>query len=250
MTSEHTNRTHPMFAHTTQTNTINLGITTRCTMSCPNCSVDVPGIKAANRARDESVAQLLFAGQVLTKYGGFRRVHVTGGEPTMHKDFERLVPLLKAGFVAQHLTLETNGAYFARYKRLIHDHFDMVFITHYLKDKIYPGSPDNTKTIEEAQKLLGDRLIVEPPVEHPEGHVKLGVIGHRGDEAKAKAEAIACSKFYEPGLPCAYYEGILYPCCVSVGIDRVGLGVPVTENWRDFITEWPKGCSRCLYRGS
>jgi len=246
MTSTYTTLTHPILQNTLQTNSINFGITTRCTMICPKCSIDVPGIKNRKEAQDASISTIHWTASVLTARGTFQRVHITGGEPTIHHAFGLMTPEFKDWFKAEYLTLETNGALVLKHIEVIKKHFDLVFITHYVKGAIYPDNFDNTEIIKRAKQELGDKLITEPPVRHDLEHIKLSL---RTEDQK-RAEHVACSKFYEPGLPCAWYDGYLYPCCVSFGIDRDRYKVPVTEDWRTVIQDQNKGCSNCLYRGT
>lgn len=171
----------------------------------------------------------------------------------MHPDFRGIcgwIRRMKTQKDVQYLTIETNGSGVLKYADWFTDpgYFDRVFITHYVKDKIYPGNYDNTEVIEWAKSHIGDRLITEEPVEHTRGHDKLVQLG--GPFAKSpESYEPPCSKFWDPGLPCGWYDGLLYPCCVSVGIDRK-LGIPVTEDWRQRITHLPMGCERCCYKGT
>lgn len=152
-----------------------------------------------------------------------------------------------SGFI-KYLTIETNGSGVNKYEKAftIPNLFDRVFITHYVKDRIYPDNYDNTEVIEWAKTYIGtERLITEEPVEHPRGHDKLVRLGR----PYGKPYEPPCSKYTDPGLPCGWYDGLLYPCCVSVGIDR-HLGIPVTVDWRDKITQRDMGCAACCYRGT
>src|SRR5207253_132338 len=101
---------------------------------------------------------------------GLRRVHVTGGEPTIHPMFYLIVSHLREWFEPKYVTLETNGAKVVKCLDAIDRYFDKVFITHYEEDAIYPGSPDNTHVIERAEKRLKDRLVREAPVRHDRAH--------------------------------------------------------------------------------
>lgn len=171
----------------------------------------------------------------------------------MHPEFRRIcgwIGAMKIQKDVQYLTIETNGSGVLKYADLFTDpgYFDRVFITHYVKDKIYPDNYDNTEVIEWAKSNIGDRLITEEPVEHTRGHDKLVQLGGPFAKSSENYEP-PCSKFWDPGLPCGWYDGLLYPCCVSVGIDRK-LGIPVTEDWRQRITHLPMGCERCCYKGT
>jgi hypothetical protein len=239
-------RTDPVFKGTTPTNTVNLGITTACSMLCPKCSVGVPKFRSEGRDKHASVRQIITAGDVMSRKGPLRRVHLTGGEPTVHPNFGTIALLVRSWFYAKYLTIETNGAELRAYSYLFREPsvFDRVFITHYLKDSVYKGCPDNTETIQMARCLVGDRLIVEPPVTHQRAHVPLGRV-----LTDSTGRVGPCSKWHDPGLPCAWYNDRLYPCCVTVGINEEW-SIPVTEDWRTEILKVPMGCERCCYRGT
>ena len=242
--TRYNNRNHPMFRGQNCLNTLNLGITTRCSMKCPNCTVDVPGIKARGEAEDALPSEIFMDAM---KMQGLRRVHVTGGEPTLHFQFQELCSTLTSWFRCQYLTVETNGFGYRKYKSAFKELFDLVFITHYVKDAVYPGSPDNTEIIAGAQQDLGDKLIVEEPVSHLPAHATIQLGKRLSDFAKGQ-EPTACSKFFDPGLPAGWYDGRLYRCCVGFGIDK-DLGIPVTETWRDEILKLNLGCAACCFRG-
>jgi hypothetical protein len=237
-----TNRTEPLFFGTTNVNTVNLGITTKCSMKCPKCSVDVPGWKRDNEDKHASVWSIIRDAKYMM---GLRRVHITGGEPTLHPEFEEIAKNAKRWFRCKYLTLETNGFRVAEHMSTIAGNFDKVFITHYRKDAVYPGSPDNTEIINTAAGRLGDKLINEPPVVHSLQHLKV----LNREMSNAGEATFECSKWKDPGLPAGWYNGLLYPCCVTVGIDR-GLGIRVTRNWKTEIQKVLRGCESCLYRGT
>lgn len=226
--------TDPVFKGTTNTNTVNLGLTSLCTMACPNCHTSVPKYKAEGVARHAPV-EWIRRDAVLMQ--GLRRVHVTGGEPSMHPHFAYIVENLFSWFKPEYLTIETNGTYYRKYRDLFLN-FDKVFITHYVVDKIYPGNFDNTEVIAEAEKDLRGRLVREEPVLHD-----------RANRQESSGSDEPCQKWYDPGLPCAWFDGLLYACCTTFGIDR-SLGIPVTPDWREQIVRRPMGCDRCVFQGT
>lgn len=232
------NRADPIAKGTRNTNTVNLLLTTRCTMECPNCHTMIPRLKAEGTARHANVAQIILAGALMQP---LRRVHLTGGEPTMHPEFEAIAYNVREWFGASFVTIETNGSYYRRYRHVFAEVFDRVFITHYVKDAIYPDNFDNTQVIAEAEQDLGDRLIREPAVTHLPLKTGLALL--------SRNEEVPCSKWHDPGLPCAWVNGLLYACCTTFGIDP-SLGIPLTDNWREEIQKQPMGCSRCAFVGT
>jgi hypothetical protein len=239
MATEFTMRTHPILQDTTMLNSVNLGITTFCSMRCPKCSINIPEIARKKEARHATVPEILKAASVMKP---MRRVHLTGGEPTIHPLFQYLVKKIRYWFEAEYVTLETNGVYLDRFKHLIGNNCDLVFITHYQKDAVYEGNPDNTHIIQEAEAFLGSKLVREEPVRHVQSHLRLKPTGPLSDVQP-------CTKWWDPGLPCGWYNGKIYPCCVTFGIDE-SLGIPVTPDWREILPTVDKGCDRCLYRGT
>lgn len=242
------NRTEPLFQGTTNTNTINLGLTTLCTMRCPKCSLGMVEAKAMGTARHVPLDLIMEHAKILIAEAPLRRVHLTGGEPTMHPNFDFIAEFCRRMFhyYVTYVTIETNGTGYMKYRDLFRSShiFDKVFITAYVKDKIYPGNFDNTEIIELAKTDVNHRLVVEPPVVHERQHLKLIEMDKlAGDQVKP------CTKWYKPGLPSGWYDGQLYSCCVSYGIDSA-LGIPVTPDWRDHINKVSMGCERCLYRGT
>lgn len=252
MTTE-TNRTAEIFRDTNNKNTINLGITTLCSMKCPKCSIGMPALMKEKKAYHLAKTDILDDLTVLTERSNLRRIHITGGEPTLHPEFKQIVDIVFGGpdnsrryeHFAEYVTIETNGWGYLKYREVF-ESFDKVFITHYLADAMYKGSPDNTEIIETAQKDLGSKLIREPPVIHSTQHkTEITQLG----KVRIPVIETPCSKWSNPGLPCGYYNRMLYPCCVSFGIDPI-YAVPVTPNWRDLIDMFPKGCNRCCYQGT
>jgi hypothetical protein len=233
MASKFDCRTHPIFQGQNNTNSLNLGLSTHCTMKCPKCSIAVPREKEQGTARHAMIADIVRDAKWMQ---GLRRVHLTGGEPCVNPMFRYIAEHVRKWFNCAYVTIETNGSYYTKYRDVFQT-FDLVFITHYEANAVYEGSPDNTEIIEQADKDLGDRLIREPAVRHTTEHglLQLG--------------AVPCSKFYEPGLPAGWYNSLLYSCCVSVGINP-NLGIPVTEDWRERIKDLPMGCGHCCFRGS
>lgn len=245
MLSKFDNRTHPMFLGQSCLNSLNLGITTFCTMKCPNCSVAVPKLKYEGTAEHALIADVFRTAAYMQR---LKRVHVTGGEPTFHPDFVFLAQHLRAWFECEYLTIETNGTLYDKYRDVFQSNiFDLVFITHYEKDAIYKDSPDNTRVLEIAERDLGERLIREAPVRHDRMHQTLQLGVTLRDYADQKVEP--CSKYTQLGLPAGWYHNKLYRCCVSFGIDQ-DLGIPVTNKWREEIVKLDMGCGMCLYKGT
>jgi hypothetical protein len=245
VTDKYDNRNHPLFEGQNNQNSLNLGLTTFCTMRCPNCSISVPKHKAEKTAKDASVSDIIRDSRWMR---GLRRVHLTGGEPLLHPDFRYVAEHARDWFHCSYLTVETNGHLYHKYKDVFRT-FDLVFVTHYEQDTIYPGNPGNGHIVDLVQQDLGDRMIREPPVRHEHGHGIREQLVQLNASKGQLPEDVACSKYRNPGLPAGWYDGKVYACCVSFGISSE-LGIPVTEDWRQRIQNLAKGCIKCCYHGT
>ena len=70
---------------------INLDLTTACNFNCPHC-VDSKVINAGKILKTEDVKQTI---DTLASHGLMSVILIGGGEPTLHRDFEKIVRHLK-----------------------------------------------------------------------------------------------------------------------------------------------------------
>jgi organic radical activating enzyme len=216
---------------------VEISITTLCSMKCPKCSLAMPLMARNKTARNLTLDEV---DTFIPHFQGLKQIIITGGEPTVHPQFSEIVRRIWHGCIPKVYTLETNGFKVVQYLPVIAHFFDKVFITQYLQDRIYDKSPDNQKIIKIAREALGDKLIIEPPVDHTIAH---------GENTSTKM----CSKAIDPGLPAGYFQGKMYRCCVEPGIEQllqINLGVPFGPKWKEKLSEIQPDCKHCLYAGS
>lgn len=68
---------------------IDLYITERCNLECPFCS-----IQASKKSRKELDFETIKKFVVYCKQNGVTDIHVTGGEPTLHKDYKKIIAFI------------------------------------------------------------------------------------------------------------------------------------------------------------
>ena len=120
---------------------VNLSITTQCNMKCPDCCAGITQMPKHNRRfydwKYMETAAFIFK--------GIHNINITGGEPSIHPEFERWSPKLKSLFQCQVLSIWTNAT-MARKKKEAFRNYDVIHISHYTADA-YEGCPDNTDDI-------------------------------------------------------------------------------------------------------
>lgn len=162
---------------------------------------------------------------------GLDRIHLTGGEPTIHPKFEEFVPKLKKLFGCNRLTIETNGFLFKRNPGIF-AYFDELYCTHYRADS-FPGSPDNSEDIayiKEYWKSVPMIKIWDIDIKHV---------------SRAERGTKICPRGTSETL--GYANGKLYPCCVASGLPERDTGIPLTENWRTEILDVVHPCDICFF---
>lgn len=190
-----------------------LEITTHCDQRCPNCCTGI-GINRTLQHHDweyfERAAAVLY---------GVERVHLTGGEPTLHPQFAEFVPRFKTLFDCQRLTLGTDGFRLGRYRDLIAEHIDEIHFSDYrlgrlveigVPFKMYDGGPKATNHIPRSRRGSGQ----------------------------------PCERAFGECVP--YADGKLYGCCVAPGIDGAE-GIVAGIDWRVAVRRAPLPCEHCWF---
>lgn len=198
---------------------INLSLTTRCNMACPDCCCNITYMKNSDK-KFFGWDYLVNAAQY---FFGMDRIHITGGEPTIHPKFQEFALKLKELFNCSRLTLETNGWGFKRFPEVFKS-FDEIYVSHYT-NSTFENSPDNSEDID----------FIKP-------YAKKLIIGEVVHTPREKRGTEKCSRGYSETV--AYCNGKVYGCCVSPGLDT-DTGVLVTDNWRNEIPEPP--CNECFF---
>jgi hypothetical protein len=205
---------------------INFSLSTFCNMKCPDCCCNITHM--ANR--DKRFFDWEYMVKSAKYFQGMDRIHITGGEPTIHPKFIMFVPLLKELFQCERLTLETNGWGFDRFPHVF-PFFDEIYISHYTEDT-FAGSPDNTKQIEFLKQYFE---LLEPNTK-----LIVGEVVHTPRDTRGKSGK--CSRGDSETV--AYSNGKIYGCCVAPGLDS-DTGILISENWRNELPEPP--CHQCFF---
>jgi MoaA/NifB/PqqE/SkfB family radical SAM enzyme len=160
---------------------------------------------------------------------GMNRIHLSGGEPSMHPDFSDIAAKFKELFNCRLLTIETNGT-LLRSKSESFKYFDKIYISHYTKDT-FNGCPDNTDNINYIKEYLKDSQteVIVGEVEHISREIRGTKICPRGT-----------SELVE------YNNGKIYPCCVGSGLDE-DVCIRPTENWIEEIKLVMPPCHICFF---
>ncbi len=205
---------------------INFTLTTFCSMQCPDCCCNITAMKNA----EKRFFNWEYLENAARYFYGMERIHLTGGEPTLHPKFIEWAPLFKELFGCEKLTIETNGFAFKRAPWAFM-HFDEIYCSHYTAGS-FEGSPDNTEEIEYLRTYLGEnsaRMIV-------------GEIKHLSRDIRGKN---MCSRGWSETV--GYSNGKVYPCCVASGIPARDVGIPLTVNWRKEILDVAHPCDICFF---
>ena len=146
-------------------------------MACPDCCCDIPENESKNHITWEYVEH---AAQFLR---GLERIHLTGGEPSLHPKFREWVPALRDLFKCKLLTVESNGYGFQKFPEVF-THFDVVYASLYSEATFAPGgstywrpSLDNAKKIKHLVEYYANRpgpVIYVGNVVHTPRHLRPG----------------------------------------------------------------------------
>jgi len=200
-------------------------ITTKCNMRCPKCFLGIPERKQADVPLQHLVV-------IASQLKGIDKLHITGGEPTLHDGFGRLGSILKDASEAKSIVVMTNAA------NPTHPglwHYDKVYVSRYYEDMWpgYKGNKERCYTL--VRSFDGMDLSV--------GNITDG--SHFPERT-------------EPGgKPChraslglvLVFEDMVYPCCsppVTPGSDVEG--VPLCNpDWRSQVEEMTPPCDKCRF---
>jgi hypothetical protein len=170
-------------------------------------------------------------------FHGIERIHLTGGEPSMHPHFNEWVPILKNIFHCKKLTIETNGFGLEKYGPTYFTGFDEIYFSHY-KENFYPGFKDNLHIINTFENYVADWW---PCYDNIKVHV--GEITHMDRSARPGTKM--CDRGTSETV--AYVDGKIYPCCIGSGLDtKIYLDNPGAD-WREKILEIHPPCHDCFF---
>jgi len=204
---------------------INYVITTSCNRMCPDCCINI-------QHKQRKYVDWHYLTESAKYFKGINRIHITGGEPTIHPNFKDFVPHLREVFGCKLLTLETNGFGVRSYPEIF-TYFDIIYMSHYTKNS-YLGSSDNGEDIEYLKNYINKTpcktTIVVGDIVHTSRDVRNnGIICERGLSETAQ-----------------YEDGLLYPCCTTSGVEGC-LGIPLTQRWKEEILKVSLPCKNCWF---
>jgi hypothetical protein len=198
--------------------TVNLEFTVHCNKRCPDCCAGV-GI---NRTLQHQPWEYFEEAAKWIK--GIHRIHLTGGEPTMHPKFAEFVPKLRDLFKCETLTMVTNGFLVSKYEDLIVDTFDWVNWSDY-EDR------------RDALESLRRRMHVN--VKHE------GVNGALFMPRAVTGQGKPCTRAAWLSLGCAYADGKFWGCSVAPGLPEAVPLEPCAD-WKQKLLAAPLPCSTCF----
>ena len=202
---------------------INYSITSNCDRMCPHCCMNLLEKEPWEASWDYIVDSAKY-------FKGIRRIHLTGGEPTLHSQFCEIVPKLKKLFQCGILTLESNGWGFQKFPEIFKE-FDVIQVSHYMKNS-YIGSWDNTDDVEFIKSFLKETntIVLVGDIIHIDRNVRNnGLICDRGT-----SETVA------------YYDSKLFPCCVGPGL-KDSPSITLSDKWEKEIRDIDIPCNTCWF---
>jgi pyruvate-formate lyase-activating enzyme len=86
-------------------------------------------------------------------FRGIERIHLTGGEPSLHPKFKEWAPKFRELFQCRDLTVESNGFGFQRFPEVF-AHFDVVYASLYSEATFVPGGSNYWRSsLDNSQKI-------------------------------------------------------------------------------------------------
>ena len=190
-------------------------VTTYCNRVCPECCYRIP-----THAMPAVHYDWAYFERAATFLRGLSVLTISGGEPTLHPQFGRILREFDQLFEPEALELVTNGCDLPRHLT------DLGALAHiYLAD--FPGDVRSSLAVTSLRAWDPARVTVNDGV-----HVNLA---RRGAGGPCGRERIA-----------AYAAGSLFPCCVSPGIPGAASMAPAVD-WRETLHDVPLACDRCCF---
>jgi hypothetical protein len=157
--------------------------------------------------------------------GHIEEITVTGGEPTTHPLFCRIVDALRTELPRVELRLETNAVNYPKWSKDVLKVFSTITVTRYSSSSWY-GCPDNSDKVALLCEDFPNVRILQ--AKH------LDVSANRGERPCGREDRAH------------YSDGMVYGCCIGPGIDG-GIGVPVDKDWPQRVLETKLPCANCMF---
>jgi hypothetical protein len=218
-------------------NKIQVPVVRMCNRRCPDCCAreQLTWYNKSITKKEMSFEELTWAGRLI---GAIDEIEITGGEPTLHPQFEELTNNLTGIFQCDNFMLVSNGWLFGQdpSKLPLLLKYRTVWISHYTEQYVATsGGTTNTREVELISKYLHEN--------GREDWKPYTVYAHHPFSAPPYG-GTPCGHY--PSNMIAYYEGRVYGCCVSWSLPYQGTSIPLTENWRDHLNEIDLPCEQCF----
>ena len=193
-------------------NQLDLVLTTHCNLRCQDCAAFIPYLpKREHFDSDYIKAMACF-------FKGIEIVRVVGGEPMMHPEFLKIIPMLRGLFECKKLVLTTNG-YRAKENQEALKYFDHLLVSKYSQNQ------------EEVAFI--DKNFLDMKSSAPTYHVPL---------SRRAANPVPCWR-HKAGI--FLVHGKIFPCCM--GLAPGAMGIIPTVNWKEEIIHVPMTCETCCF---
>jgi hypothetical protein len=216
-----------------------------CNRSCPECCARYEltwyNKDILNKEREVSIEELRWAGNL---FGKLNYMEITGGEPTLHSQFEEISNNIHNIFSCDSIMLVTNGWLFGhdpsklplllKYEKIWFSYYTEQFVKNH-------GGKTNQKEYELVSKFLKEN---GQPNWEP-----IIINCHTLFEDPPYADKPCGYNTEKTSNMIAYYEKKLYGCCVSWSIQYKGNPIPLTIDWRDHLGEIDLPCMQCFISG-
>lgn len=190
-------------------------ITTLCNRRCPDCVYRIPKNGLGPRAH----ASWEWFEFLAKWFKGMPLVIVSGGEPTLHPEFDRISREFRKLFQTERLVCTSNGARVLRHADVV-DCYDEWRITPYV----------DVFTQDAIEYLRRERPALLQSMPTPRVHME--AVG--GGKACVRRRILI-----------AVGER-LWPCCVGPGLHDAP-STDISEGWEERIQQVPLPCERCPF---
>ena len=215
-------------------NRLALPITRACNRRCPEC----PAVerRAGFSRKNISIEELREVGGLI---GPIQKIEITGGEPSLHPEFEWISEHIHDLFDCKDIMLLTNGWLFQDSTKLpLLLNYDRVYITHYTEKfaELYDEEP-NTELCNKVRDFM---------IDYPEKGFWMQTMDSHVPLENSVSEAEGCIFDYDKGNMISYFDGELYGCCTAWQLEDRGKGIPLTKDWREHLEEIELPCNKCF----